>query len=68
MNAAIEELPASDRPPGLEVIQQLAIHADSDMMTEEGSLDYNKLKPFVYNQGEYWSLGKKIGYYGCSAK
>jgi len=46
----------------------VAIHADSDMMTEEGSLDYNKLKPFVYNQGEYWSLGKKIGYYGCSAK
>jgi len=27
-----------------------------------------KAAPIVYNQGEYWSLGKKIGRYGFSAE
>lgn len=46
----------------------VAIHADSDITDDDGNIDYAKAKPFVYNQGEYWDLGKKIGYYGCSGK
>jgi len=46
----------------------VAVHADKDIVSAKGGIDYEKAKPFVYNQGEYWDLGKKIGFYGCSAK
>lgn len=45
-----------------------AIHVDRDILDKSGRIDYARAKPFVYNQGEYWSLGKKIGFYGCSRK
>lgn len=38
----------------------VAVHVDQDVLDEKGRIDYAKAKPFVYNQGEYWSLGKKI--------
>jgi len=44
------------------------IHADDSILTPKGGIDYAKASPFVFNQGEYWSLGKRIGYYGFSAK
>lgn len=46
----------------------LAVHADKDILDHKGRIDYAKAAPLVYNQGEYWSLGKKIGFYGCSNK
>lgn len=46
----------------------LAVHADESVIGENGDIDYGKAKPFVFNQGEYWDLGKKIGTYGFSAK
>ncbi len=44
----------------------LTIHADTDVLDASGRINYKKAAPFVYNQGEYWDLGKKIGHYGCS--
>lgn len=44
------------------------VHADKKIVGSGGGIDYKKAEPFVYNQGEYWDLGKKIGYYGCSGK
>ena len=44
------------------------VHADELMLDKEGRMDYSSAKPIVYNQGEYWSLGKKIGRYGFSVK
>jgi flavin reductase (DIM6/NTAB) family NADH-FMN oxidoreductase RutF len=38
----------------------VAVHVDQDVLDEKGRIDYAKAKPFVYNQCEYWSLGKKI--------
>jgi len=46
----------------------LAVHADSGITTKGGKIDFSKAKPFVYNQGEYWDLGKCIGSYGFSGK
>jgi len=44
------------------------VHVDEDILNPEGEIDYAKTRPIVYNQGEYWSLGEKRGYYGFSAK
>jgi len=46
----------------------LSVHADDSVVAKNGGIDYKKAKPFVYNQGEYWELAKKIGHYGFSAK
>lgn len=46
----------------------LAVHVDDSIKGPDGKIDYAKASPFVYNQGEYWDLGKKAGFYGCSAE
>lgn len=45
----------------------VATHADRDMVSG-GKIDSKKIKPFIYSQGEYLDMGKKIGYYGFSSK
>ena len=44
------------------------VHRDTSVLDKEGNIDYSKAAPIVYNQGEYWSLGRRIGRYGFSAK
>ena len=44
------------------------IHRDASVLDKKGNMDYSKASPVVYNQGEYWSLGKRIGRHGFSAK
>lgn len=44
------------------------IHRNPSMLDKYGNVDYSKAMPIVYNQGEYWSLGKRIGRYGFSVK
>jgi len=46
----------------------VSVHVDQDILNEKGRLDFNKIAPFVYNQGEYWNLHQKIGVYGFSKK
>ena len=46
-----------------EIVQ---VHIDQDVLDEKGHIDFAKAAPFTYNQGEYWSLNKKIGTYGFS--
>lgn len=46
----------------------VAVHYDEEILDDNGDVDYNRARPFVYNQGEYWSLSKKIGTYGFSQK
>lgn len=46
----------------------VAVHVDDRILDDKGGIDYKLARPFVYNQGEYWNLGKKIGHYGCSAR
>lgn len=41
--------------------------ADSDIITEEGKVDFSRLELFAYVSGEYLSMGKVIGRHGFSA-
>jgi flavin reductase (DIM6/NTAB) family NADH-FMN oxidoreductase RutF len=44
----------------------VCVHVDRDVLNEDERIDFSKISPFVYNQGEYWSLQKKIGVHGFS--
>ena len=46
-----------------EIVQ---VHVDQNVLDEKGNINFIKADPFTYNQGEYWSLNKKIGTYGFS--
>ena len=46
----------------------VAVHADRDILDKDGRIDFKLARPFVYNRGEYWNLGKKIGDHGFSSK
>jgi len=44
----------------------MCVHVDQDILDQQGRINFKKASPFVYNQGEYWSLYSKIGTYGFS--
>jgi len=44
----------------------VSVHVDQNILNEKGDIDFSKVSPFVYNQGEYWDLHQKIGVYGFS--
>lgn len=46
----------------------VAVHADDGILKPGGSIDYDLAMPFVYTQGEYRAVGKKVGLYGFSKK
>ncbi len=48
-----------------EVVQ---VHVEQEILNEKGRIDFTSFSPFVYNQGEYWSLHRKIGLMGFSKK
>mgnify|MGYP001114690760 CR=1 FL=1 len=42
------------------------VHVDQAVLDDKGRIDFSKVSPFVYNQGEYWNLHQKIGVHGFS--
>lgn len=48
-----------------EIVQ---VHIDQQILDKKGNIDFTKADPFTYNQGEYWSLNKKLGSYGFSKR
>jgi flavin reductase (DIM6/NTAB) family NADH-FMN oxidoreductase RutF len=44
----------------------ISVHVDENILDEKKKVDFSKVTPFVYNQGEYWDLHQKIGIYGFS--
>lgn len=44
----------------------VSVGVDEEVIGPNGRIDYKKARPFVYNQGEYWDLGERIGHYGFS--
>lgn len=48
-----------------EIVQ---VHVDDQILDDKGTIDFKKADPFIFNQGEYWSIDKKIGIYGFSKK
>jgi flavin reductase (DIM6/NTAB) family NADH-FMN oxidoreductase RutF len=45
----------------------VAVHADEELLDEKGDIDVARLEPFAYVEGEYWSLGERIGEFGFTA-
>lgn len=48
------------------IAEIVAVHVEESVLGPSGKVDMEKALPFAYNWGEYWSMGKKVGYYGCS--
>lgn len=48
--------------------QVVCVHVDQENLDKDGGIDFSKISPIVYNQGEYWSLHKKKGLHGFSKK
>ena len=46
----------------------VAVNADEAVLNSFQEVDYSKVRPIVYNQGQYWSIDKRIGEYGMSRK
>ena len=39
-------------------------HVDETVLDVNGNINFAKAAPFVFNDGEYWSIGKKENSYG----
>ena len=46
----------------------VAVQYDEDVVDERGHVRTKLLTPIAYVEGEYWSLGERIGIYGGAAK
>lgn len=44
----------------------VCVHVAQGILDEQEKIDFSKVSPLVYNQGEYWSLNRKIGAHGFS--
>ena len=45
-----------------------AVRTDERYLDEKGKFDLNRAGLLAYSHGEYLSLGKKLGTFGCSVK
>ena len=50
------------------IAEVIAVNVDEDVLNDFGEVNYSKIKPIVYNHGQYWSLNKRIGEFGMSKK
>jgi len=50
------------------IAEVLAIHADEKYIDEKGAFDISKCDLIAYSNGNYYSLGKKIGKFGFSVQ
>lgn len=46
----------------------VAVHVEDGYMDEKGTFHLEKAGPIVYNHGEYYSLGRRIGRFGYSVQ
>jgi flavin reductase (DIM6/NTAB) family NADH-FMN oxidoreductase RutF len=46
----------------------VAVHVEEAIQNEKGRIDFSKMQPFSFNNGEYWTLGEKLGSLGFSRK
>jgi len=48
------------------VAEIVAVNAEEGILRAEGTIDPERAAPIAYAQGEYWSLGQRIGVRGMS--
>ncbi len=46
----------------------VSVHISQEFLNENNRIDFAKVAPLVFNQGEYWILKRKIGCCGFSKK
>lgn len=46
----------------------VAVQYDEEVLDAKGRVKTGALEPIAYVEGEYWSLGERIGTYGAAAK
>ena len=46
----------------------VCVHVERKYLDHKGRINFSRISPFVYNQGEYWSLHQRIGVHGFSKK
>ena len=46
----------------------VAEHVDASCLDARGRIAVEKLNPLCYLHGEYWSVGRKLGYHGFTTK
>jgi flavin reductase (DIM6/NTAB) family NADH-FMN oxidoreductase RutF len=52
----------------LYIAEIVAVQYDDDLLDARGRVRTSKLTPIALVEGEYWSLGERIGFYGATAK
>jgi flavin reductase (DIM6/NTAB) family NADH-FMN oxidoreductase RutF len=52
----------------LYIAEIVAVQYDEDVLDGHGRVRTAKLEPVAFVEGEYWSLGERIGTYGGAAK
>lgn len=52
----------------LYIAEILGTHYDDDVLDERGRVDTTKLDVMAYVEGEYWSLGERLGSYGRASR
>jgi flavin reductase (DIM6/NTAB) family NADH-FMN oxidoreductase RutF len=50
------------------IAEVVAVHYDEEVLDARGRLDASRFAPFAYVNGDYLTLGEKIGAYGFSKK
>lgn len=50
------------------IAEVAAVHVDDQYMDEKGSFHLENARPIVYNHGEYYDLGEKLGKFGYSVQ
>ena len=59
---SVNELPSHD----VFTAEVVGVTADSYLLDEQGRLCLDKANLVAYNHGEYFLLGKKLGFFGYS--
>jgi flavin reductase (DIM6/NTAB) family NADH-FMN oxidoreductase RutF len=52
----------------LYIAEIVAVQYDEEVLDERGHLRTRAIEPIAYVEGEYWSLGDRIGVYGGAAR
>ena len=50
------------------IAEVLCVHGDQEYIKKDGKFDLRKAEPICYSHGNYYTIGKYIGYYGYTAK
>jgi flavin reductase (DIM6/NTAB) family NADH-FMN oxidoreductase RutF len=48
--------------------EAVAEHVDEQCLDANGNIAVERLNPLIYALGQYWSVGEKLGFHGCTRR